>query len=96
MADGFRSNSPVRVVVTASGRTTFEGSGYTPSGAVRRHDGEAIDGPVREELERALAVADRANNVILQEHDGRWTVQGDPTEGALLVAARKAGLTGQA
>ena len=26
------------------------------------------------------------------EHDGRWTVQGDPTEGALLVAARKAGL----
>ena len=36
-------------------------------------------------------MADRANNAVLQEHDGRWTVQGDPTEGALLVAARKAG-----
>ena len=24
---------------------------------------------------------------------GRWTIQGDPTEGALIVAARKAGLT---
>jgi Ca2+-transporting ATPase len=29
---------------------------------------------------------------VLQERDGRWTVQGDPTEGALIVAARKAGL----
>ena len=36
-------------------------------------------------------VADRANNAVLQERDGRWSVQGDPTEGALIVAARKAG-----
>ena len=41
---------------------------------------------------RALAAADRANNATIQERDGRWTVQGDPTEGALLVAARKCGL----
>src|SRR5690606_3393495 len=41
---------------------------------------------------RALAVADRANNAVLQEQDGRWSIQGDPTEGALIVAARKAGL----
>ena len=47
-------------------------------------------------MERALAVADRANNAVLQEHDGRWTVQGDPTEGALIVAARKAGLEDEA
>src|SRR4029079_5060545 len=39
-----------------------------------------------------LRAADRANNATLQEQDGRWRVQGDPTEGALLVAARKAGL----
>ena len=32
------------------------------------------------------------NNAVLQERDGRWTVQGDPTEGALIVAAHKAGL----
>ena len=35
-------------------------------------------------------------NAILQESDGRWTVQGDPTEGALIVAARKAGLEDKA
>ena len=51
---------------------------------------------LRIELERALAVGDRANNAVLQERDGRWTIQGDPTEGALVVAARKAGLEDEA
>ena len=55
-----------------------------------------IEGALRIELERALTVADRANNAVLQERDGRWTVQGDPTEGALVVAARKAGLEDEA
>jgi Ca2+-transporting ATPase len=88
-----KNEMTVRVVVTASGRVTFEGSGYAPSGLVR-HDGDGpIDGLLRAELERALAVADRANNADVHERDGRWTVQGDPTEGALLVAARKAGVS---
>ena len=51
---------------------------------------------MRTELERALAVGDGASNAILREHEGHWTVQGDPTEGALLVAARKAGLEKEA
>ena len=87
-----KNEMTVRVVVTASGRVMFEGSGYSPEGAVTQDDGEAVDGALQAELERALAAADRANNATVQEHDGRWTVQGDPTEGALLVAARKAGL----
>jgi len=87
-----RNEMTVRVVVTASGRATFEGSGYAPDGRVQRHDGGPIEGPLQVELERALAVADRANNATVQQRDGRWTVQGDPTEGALLVAARKCGL----
>jgi Ca2+-transporting ATPase len=87
-----KNEMTVRVVATASGRVTFEGSGYAPDGAISREDGAPIEGPLRAELERALAVADRANNASVVEHDGRWAVQGDPTEGALLVAARKAGL----
>jgi Ca2+-transporting ATPase len=43
-------------------------------------------------MTRVLTAADRANNAVLQERDGQWTVHGDPTEGALIVAARKAGL----
>ena len=91
-----RNEMTVREVVTASGRVTFSGTGYAPEGEVRQPGGEAIDGALRFELLRALAAADRANNAALQERDGRWTVQGDPTEGALIVAARKAGLEAEA
>jgi Ca2+-transporting ATPase len=86
-----KNEMTVRVIVTASGRVTFDGSGYAPDGAVHSERGP-VEGTLRLELDRALAVADRANNAVIEERDGRWIVQGDPTEGALLVAARKAGL----
>jgi P-type Ca2+ transporter type 2C len=91
-----KNEMTVRAVVTASGRVSLDGTGYAPEGDVRREGGGAIDGALRVELMRALAAADRANNAVLQERDGRWTVQGDPTEGALIVAARKAGLEDEA
>ncbi len=86
-----RNEMTVRAVVTASGRVDFTGTGYAPEGRVdvRTH-------AMKMELERALAVGDRANNAVLQERNGRWTVQGDPTEGALIVAAHKAGLEEEA
>jgi Ca2+-transporting ATPase len=92
-----RNEMTVRAVVTASGRVDFEGTGYAPEGAVSSGTPGApvqiAEGPLRQELERALAVGDLANNAVLQQVDGRWTIQGDPTEGALIVAARKAGMT---
>jgi len=42
------------------------------------------------EVRRLLAAAHLASNAELVERDGRFTVAGDPTEGALKVAARKA------
>jgi P-type Ca2+ transporter type 2C len=91
-----KNEMTVRVVLTASGRVNFSGTGYTPEGDVHRDGGGAIDTALRFELVRALAAGDRANNAVLQEREGRWTVQGDPTEGALIVAARKAGLEDEA
>jgi Ca2+-transporting ATPase len=87
-----KNEMTVRAVVTASGRVDIDGTGYEPHGTVRRSGGGVIDGALRIELVRTLAAADRANNAVLQEQGARWTVQGDPTEGALIVAARKAGL----
>ena len=87
-----KNEMTVREVVTASGRVQLRGTGYAPVGDVQENGGGPVTGNVRIELERALAVADRANNASMQEQDGRWIVIGDPTEGALLVAARKAGL----
>ena len=86
-----KNEMTVRLVVTASGRVSFSGTGYAPQGEVKREGGGAIEGALRSEFLRAMAAADRANNAVLQELDGRWTVKGDPTEGALIVAFRKAG-----
>jgi Ca2+-transporting ATPase len=91
-----KNEMTVRVVVTASGRVPLGGSGYAPEGEVRTADGSPLSDDLRVELERALSAANRANNAVVSEHDGQWTVQGDPTEGALLVAARKAGLSAEA
>lgn len=87
-----KNEMTVRTVVTASGRIEFGGVGYEPVGEVSVQGGGPIVGALHFEVQRALTAADRANNAVLQDRDGRWTVQGDPTEGALIVAARKAGL----
>jgi Ca2+-transporting ATPase len=86
-----RNEMTVRAVVTASGRANFGGSGYAPEGEVSTPDG-AIEGAHALELERVLTAGHLANNAALHERDGQWHVQGDPTEGALLVATRKAGM----
>jgi Ca2+-transporting ATPase len=91
-----KNEMTVREVVTASGRVLIGGTGYAPVGEVTRLGGGPIEGALRVELDRALAVADRANNAVLSERDGRWAITGDPTEAALIVAARKAGLEADA
>ncbi|SFU54327.1 cation-translocating P-type ATPase [Nitrosospira multiformis] len=58
--------------------------------------GGRIEGALRHEFERALTIADRASNAVLQHDVDGWRVQGDPTEGALIVAARKAGVEADA
>ena len=87
-----KNEMTVRAVVTAGGRVTVGGTGYAPDGDASVEGGGPVGGALLAELHCALAVADRANNAVLQERDGRWTILGDPTEGALVVAARKIGL----
>ncbi len=93
-----RNEMAVRAIVTASGRVAFGGTGYAPEGEISRvsDSGESLplDDALRIELEHALAAGDRANNASIHQEGGTWTIQGDPTEAALLVAARKAGLDG--
>jgi Ca2+-transporting ATPase len=92
-----RNEMTVRRVVTASGTVELGGAGYAPEGEVRREGGAGMTAALRSELIRTLSAADRANNAVLQDaEEGRWTVLGDPTEGALIVAARKIGLEAEA
>jgi Ca2+-transporting ATPase len=87
-----KNEMTVRVLVTASGRVTFSGTGYDPAGTLALAGDGAPDETLRAEIETALTAADRANNASIERIDGRWTLHGDPTEAALRVAARKAGL----
>ena len=87
-----RNQMTVRESVTASGRVVFGGTGYAPAGDVVDDGGRPVSGLLRAELERMLTAAHRASNAVLQQRDGQWSVEGDPTEGAILVAAQKAGL----
>ena len=88
-----RNEMTVRVVVTASGQVKFSGSGYQPNGEIENESDSQQDKWTRQEVERALVVFERANNATVQPRDGQWVALGDPTEAALIVAARKAGLT---
>jgi len=74
-----RNEMTVRVIVTAGGRVDVTGSGYSSEGGRKL------------ETDRLLEAVTLANNAELTEKDGVWGIQGDPTEAALLVAARKAG-----
>lgn len=88
-----RNEMTLRTIVTNTGRVDLTGTGYIPEGELLHHGQALQDQALQEEVRYTLTAADRANNAVLREQDGRWIIHGDPTEGALIVAARKAGLT---
>ncbi len=72
------------------GRTySVSGSGYEPKGEISI-SGDQPGTLARDEgLVETLKAGLLCNDSQLVEEQGVWTVQGDPTEGALIVAARK-------
>lgn len=81
----------VRRIFVAGRMIEVTGAGYEPKGEFR---GDVF---LSREQDRPLAELLRAgllcNDSQLEERDGKWTIKGDPTEGALVVAAAKAGLS---
>jgi Ca2+-transporting ATPase len=67
------------------------GSGYEPAGSFQL-GGAEVGAPDHPVLAWAARIAMLCNDAALEENDGNWAVRGDPTEGALLVLGRKAGL----
>ncbi len=85
-----RNEMTVRTIVTASGEVELTGIGYAPEGQLLNAGRPLKEGPLLNEVSKTLRAAGLANNAALQEEDGQWSIAGDPTEGALIVAARKA------
>jgi Ca2+-transporting ATPase len=86
-----RDQMTVRRLFVAGQLLEVSGAGYEPVGEIT-HDGARVAraGPLERLLQSAV-LASHAQSVH-DESDGTWQVSGDPTEGALVVLAAKAGL----
>lgn len=91
----------VRQLYLGGATAQVTGEGYEPHG---KFIFEKVDKAQEKSLPQALKIAALCNNALLQkdriplkglfrqEKGGSWQIGGDPTEGALLVAAAKAGI----
>jgi calcium-translocating P-type ATPase len=80
----------VLAVHTADGSYSFTGSGYIPEGAIQPvGDSPPADSAA---LRACLVGGVLCNDSRLVRKDGQWRIDGDPTEGAMVVAAAKAGI----
>ena len=87
-----RNEMTAKQVITAEQTYTIEGTGYKPEGDILLND-ETVDPEKDKVLLQLLQAARVCNNAeVNKEEDGTWKLTGAPTEGALLVAAYKAGL----
>jgi len=86
-----RNEMTVQTVIDADDRFEVSGSGYAPEGGFSRGGTptDAESHPVLGELAHAALLC---NDADLRETDDGWQLAGDPTEGALLTLALKAGL----
>jgi potassium/sodium efflux P-type ATPase len=82
-----------KAIVLPAGRYTATGSGYEPSGTIVTEAGRPLDDAGRDAMRALLEAAAKCGDARISERDGRWRCVGDPTEGALLVLARKGGVT---
>ncbi len=85
----------VQAVVTADGAFALSGSGYTPEGGIRPESGNEQE-TQSAALQACLLCGVLCNDSRLSQQAGQWQIEGDPTEGALVVAAAKAGLNADA
>lgn len=98
----------VREIWVGGRQISVSGVGYAPEGTFSER-GAPLERPADDpELQRALLAAALCTDARLippstttppddqTRHDDRWSILGDPTEAALLVAARKAGIDSDA
>jgi Ca2+-transporting ATPase len=83
-----RNEMTVRRVITADGSAEISGVGYEPSGGIVVKGASSLPASFVDLLRAGVLASDAR----LVSDQGRWRIEGDPTEGALVVAAAKAGL----
>lgn len=83
----------VQQVTTLTAEYQIGGEGYIPTGDFQLN-GKSIEPLLDPALKGLLWGCALCNDAVLQYTDNQWQILGDPTEGALLVLAHKAGIEG--
>ncbi len=90
-----RNEMTVQQVVLAHQTIAVEGAGYAPVGTLQRMGHTLQPAELFREAPALLALAEAAalcNDAALHRQGDHWHLAGDPTEGALLTLAMKAGI----
>ncbi len=102
-----RNEMTARAIRLEAREVRLSGVGFSPEGSLheaceeaegeaeheaREEKGDALDLAEYPDLERLLVAGVLCNEAELSREDDHWHIEGDPTEGALVVAAAKAGL----
>lgn len=85
-----RNEMTARAVVTATQTYHVSGTGYVPEGHIRGADEQRAELKDNSHLSQIIEIMAVCNDAILFEEDGRWKLNGEPTEGALRTLSRKA------
>ena len=86
----------VTQVVAGGQRFAVPGTGHLPEGELSLEGGAVVRASDHPALSACLIAGVLCSDAQMVERDGRWEVVGDPTEGALLAAARMGGLETEA
>lgn len=88
---GTLTENQMTVQAISSGGTEYSvtGTGYSPEGDVQSADGRK---PENRALEETIRTGLLCNDAGITQKEGRFGVEGDPTEGALIVSAQKYGM----
>lgn len=87
-----RNEMTVQRVITAENQFAVSGAGYTPAGEFSM-DGQIIDPTRYPALNLAIRTGVLCNDARLRKEHDQWQIEGDPTEGALLVLGEKTGFS---
>jgi magnesium-transporting ATPase (P-type) len=87
-----RNEMTVTRLVLPEGQLSVGGAGYDPTGLVEDESGASVSLDDSQALAELVRAATLCNDSSLSKRDGQWVIDGDPTEGALLVLAGKLGL----
>jgi len=82
----------VRQIFTDNKFFDISGAGYVPEGDFKDRNALQIAPGTIPSLRLLLHAGVLCNDAVLENQNGKWTIKGDPTEGALIVAAAKAGM----